>query len=54
MRQRRIQIGKKKGVMEFRVALGARREDDPVCTAKDFEAMGVLLEAEELFSQEAL
>jgi hypothetical protein len=45
---------KEKGVMEFRVALGARREDDPVCTAKDFDAMGMLLEAEELFSQEVL
>ena len=43
---------KNKTTMEFRVAFGARRDNDTVCTAKDFRPTGILLPAEEVFSQE--
>jgi hypothetical protein len=45
---------KDKSTLEFRMALGARRDNDPVCTKDDFRAMGVLLDTEEVFSQEVL
>ena len=41
-----------KDTMQFRVALGARRESSPVCTKANFRREGVLLPMEELFSQE--
>ena len=43
-----------KTTMRIRVALGARREEDPACVANDIQSMGELLPTEELFLQEQL
>ena len=43
-----------KTTLKFRVALGARQESDKACVVGDFNSLGMLLQEEELFSQEVL
>lgn len=41
-----------KNTMQIRVAFGSRRNDDPLCAASNFEELGILEDAEKIFSQE--